>query len=175
MSLGLLPESHMSSAVISKCGRYRYQLMRGWGKVYPPLIWVMLNPSTADSKADDNTIRVITRFSRGWGYGSLMVVNLFALRATSPKDLIKHPDPVGPENDDYISKTLQTGFDVVLAWGANTFARPRVAELIPKLKEWTDKPLMCLRVTKDGSPGHPLYVPGNIKPILFPTVAMMIR
>src|SRR5687767_7200334 len=74
-------------AVISDDQRYRYQLVRGWSGE-PPIVWVMLNPSTADGTQDDHTIRKIVQFSRNWGYGSLTVVNLFALRATKPTALV---------------------------------------------------------------------------------------
>jgi hypothetical protein len=96
------------SAVISPCGRYRYRLDRRWADG-PSIAWIMLNPSTADSNTDDPTIRRIRAFSQAWGFGALTVVNLYAWRATDPRDLWQAPGPVGPENDAYLVEACTRG------------------------------------------------------------------
>lgn len=90
-----------TTAGISECGTYRYWLCREWSPGLDSLVWLMLNPSTADATQDDPTIRRCMGFARRWGYGGITVVNLYAYRATNPRDLLTAADPVGPENDRY--------------------------------------------------------------------------
>lgn len=147
-------------AKISECGQYRYGLLRRWNDDLP-LTFVMLNPSTADADLDDPTIRRCMGFARRDGYGGIYVFNLYAYRATDPKALLTCADPVGPENDSYLTRHLwaahQQGRPVVAAWGAN--ARPdrvrAVLDLVP------GAPWRCLGVTKAGAPKHPLYIKGD--------------
>lgn len=154
---GVTVEPNGNAAWISGCGRYRYRLGRrwtaGWGK---PAVFVMLNPSIADAYVDDPTIRRCVRFARAWGCDRLIVVNLYALRATDPRELWKVEDPVGPENDAHLEDAAYTArrYDgpLVAAWGAN--ARPdRVAEVlqIPGMER-----LKSLGMTLAGAPKHPL-------------------
>jgi hypothetical protein len=146
------------AAIISDCGRFRYSLGRQWDLKRPGITWVMLNPSTADGETDDATIRKCVEFSRRWGFGCLNVVNLFALRATNPRLLLTAADAVGPQNDEAISAVASVGSAIMLAWGTPSYAVARAAEVwqilvrLPIAK-------MCLGVTKNGSPRHPLYVP----------------
>src|SRR5690348_16099160 len=105
-------------AVISDCGRYRYSLSRwGWDERSGRCVFIMLNPSTADASVDDPTIRRCINFAQGWGYGMLEVVNLFAWRATFPKELALAPDPVGPHNGEYLTRAITIGDITVCAWG----------------------------------------------------------
>lgn len=156
-----------SSATISDCGAYRYVLRRlfdaGPDEMNRKLlVWIMLNPSTADAENDDPTIRRCMSFAADWGYDGIVVVNLFAFRATYPNDLHNQDDPVGPENDDAIA-TECAGRDVIAAWGVMGTFRDREAKVMALLNEWKIKP-MCLGVTKYGRPRHPLYVAGVTKP-----------
>lgn len=156
------------SAILDETRTYRYRLVRpktcAWP--IPPTLWVMLNPSTADEVRNDPTIRKCRGFQAVWAAGergaACEVVNLFALRATDPAELPKHPDPVGPDNDSHIAgaalDVLSGGGKVVFAWGANRFARERAAIVTASLAE-LGQPVYCLGTTKDGSPRHPLYVP----------------
>ena len=93
-------------AIISKCGKYRYSLVREWNKNKGKVLFIMLNPSTADDKEDDNTIIRCINFAKDWGYGGLMVGNHFAYRTTYPKELFKTKEPEGKENLKYIKQMI---------------------------------------------------------------------
>jgi hypothetical protein len=122
----------------------------------------MLNPSTADETHDDPTIKRCIDFSRRWGYGSLEVVNLFALRATCPQYLRSSSDPIGPKNDDHIRAAAKRADAVVAAWGVHGgfLSRDRaVTDLLHSRR------LVALGFTLAGQPRHPLYVPASARPI----------
>lgn len=146
-------------AVISADEQYRYELTRNWGSdISPYVLWVMLNPSTADASVDDPTIRRCHGFTFAWGFSKFVVVNLFALRSPDPKALLKATDPVGPTNDQHISRAAKAAALIVCAWGAHPMARSRGLLVQNRL------PFpMCLGKTKDGYPKHPLYVPAETK------------
>ena len=156
----LFPESQMKrTAYLSKDGRYRYSLGRSWDPGNRVAAWVMLNPSTADAKKDDHTIRRCIAFSRGFGFGSLVVVNLFAYRATDPTMLLSADDPVGPGNDSYVQLELEGADMVIAAWGTvDDKLRQRGNWTIEKVIEHRGK-VKCLGKTKAGAPRHPLYLP----------------
>ena len=159
-------------------GAYRYTLRRDWS--LPELaftdacateracVFVMLNPSTADASHDDPTVRRCIGFARGWGCTSLTVLNLFALRATDPAALRRHPDPCGPRNDWYICDAISRESTplIVLAWGAHPMARRRTATVLPLLDGHA---CFVLGRTRDGWPRHPLYVPRNVQLEAVPT------
>lgn len=151
-----------SSAVLDDSGRYRYSLTRRWGTGVA-VLWVMLNPSTADHETDDATIRRVVGFTRGWGYDAAHVVNLFGYRAHNPRRLLEQADPVGPHNDEWIAAEALEADLFVAAWGAHKIAQPRVPQVVALL----DRELHCLGTTGDGSPRHPLYVRGGTEPILW--------
>lgn len=144
------------AASFSRDGRYRYSLRRAWGEG-PIAAWVLLNPSTADAKRDDPTIRRCIDFSRRWGFGALEVVNLFALRATEPSVLRRARDPVGPRNDRAISRAMERADAVVAAWGAHGAWGERASEVRRLLPAGT----LALGVTARGEPAHPLYLPAQ--------------
>jgi hypothetical protein len=150
----------------SHCGQYRYRLWRIWDRDMPRICFIMLNPSTADGAEDDPTIRKCVGFARRWGYGSLVVVNLYAYRSTDPKGLRGVYDAVGPGNRTSVDIALAQSETVVCAWGAtkgedHDIARYRMIDAINA----HGKNPMCLGVTKDGSPRHPLYV-RNDQPLM---------
>lgn len=154
-----------STARLSDCGTYRYELGRRWADG-PIVTWVMLNPSTADATQDDRTIGRCIEFSKAWGFGGLVVVNLFAFRATEPAALKAADDPVGPENDAAISSAVEQAPLVVAAWGVHgglVGRDRRVTELIEESGE-----VVCLGTTKDGYPCHPLYLKGDTERIPWP-------
>lgn len=145
-------------AIISPDGLYRYKLSRAWGSG-PRLLWIMLNPSTADAHVDDPTIRKCVGFADRWGYRGIEVVNLFAWRATDPRKLIGPEDAVGPDNDATIRAVAWEAPAIVCAWGRipNAPLRPR-AELVAKLVRFENpgKTIRCLGRTAGGFPRHPL-------------------
>lgn len=155
-------EDHSRGAVID--GPYRYTLWRMWTfKPEPALCaWVMLNPSTADAYHNDPTIRRCIAYARAWGYDGIVVRNLFALRATQPADLLAVHDPVGPDNDAWLSR-WDSVRRVVVAWGTGRYPNLRgrwahVAALLEPLGP------VCLRIARDGQPVHPLYQPSGLVP-----------
>lgn len=154
-----------SSAIISPCERYRYHLVRTWDAAKPPMIFVMLNPSTADHMQDDPTIRKCIGFARKYNCGAVEVFNLFAYRATKPADLKAAGWDVGPRNDSIILTRLHAikqrwgNIAVVLAWGANARGRPqRAIEMVYKLQD-NGYRLQCLKLLDDNTPAHPLMLP----------------
>lgn len=152
-------------ATISRCGLYRYGLGRAWNPFGHGVCYVMLNPSTADATLDDPTIRRCIGFARTLGFGWLSVVNLFALRATNPDELKRHPDPVGPDNDEAILREADAATTIVCAWGAHPIGRLRAAKVRELLEP---RPLRALGVTKYGHPRHPLYLKGDSTLIRWP-------
>jgi len=151
------------TAVISDDGLYRYRLERRWAPGGFTVTWVMLNPSTADAYTDDPTLRRITGFSRRMGFSRLIVVNLYAYRATEPSDLWRAADPIGPDNDEHLRETL-TGHEVVVAWGAH--ARPdRIARFLQIHRKAPGAGrLHALALTGAGQPRHPLYLRADLTP-----------
>lgn len=141
------------SAILSKCGRYRYLLSRRW-KPGKTVLFVMLNPSTADGLTDDPTVRKCVGFADRLGHGAVLVVNLFAYRATDPADLAKAGWDVGVETDDYIRMALSAADLVIFAWGAHAkLQQRRIAEIRVLVRE-----AMALGFSADGSPRHPLML-----------------
>lgn len=147
------------SAVLSPCGTYRYRLDRVWDQDAAPMVWVMLNPSTADHAEDDATIRRCTSFARAAGHGGFTVVNLFALRATDPAHLREHADPVGPLNEAALVDATDDAVRVAAAWGdVSRPERARQAAAVTDLLHRHAHALECLGLTVKGHPRHPLYV-----------------
>lgn len=153
------------TAVLSHCGKYRYRLGRRWaeGKT---LLYVMLNPSTADADTDDATIRRCVKFAQAHDYAALEVVNLYAYRATDPRDLKRAGYPVGPENDRHIAEAVWSTSAVCLAWGSNVAGLERPQIVLPMLRK-LGAHLHCLRITRSGYPQHPLMLPSSCRLIPF--------
>lgn len=152
-----------SSATISPCGRYRYDLVRKWG-TGPHVLFVCLNPSTADGTQDDPTIRKCRGYAQRWGYDGLVMCNLFAYRATDPAELHHVDDPVGPDNDRYLAMHIAAAKTVILAWGTEGNLRQR-AEKFLQFFPGSRASMQCLRITSRGFPNHPLYLPDRLTPI----------
>lgn len=153
------------AAVISGCGRYRYELRRVWDPDGPLLEFVMLNPSTADASVDDPTIRRCIGFAKAWGYGGIVVHNLYALRATNPEVLLNYSgDAYGPQNDDFLGRNVADC--TIVAWGAHAATlAPKAVARIRILAQLCRPRLFCLGANANGSPKHPLYVPADRTPV----------
>ena len=154
------------SADISECGRYRWWLRRDWSGMFDEVrvvTFIMLNPSTADHRQDDPTIRRCIGFAKAWGFNALSVRNLFPWRATDPRELFKAEAPVGGSRGDAELLAAMASDMIVCAWGGKVpFGRDRDAlDLLSGCK------LFCLGKTKGGHPRHPLYVRGDAQPTLF--------
>lgn len=154
-------------AVISPDGLYRYRLWRAWRPELPRLVFIMLNPSTADAEVDDPTIRRCMGFAkREGGFGGIEVINLYALRATKPAHLLDHPDPNGPTNVAYWHAMLggKRPEQVVAAWGAHVHGLDQRGVFSWAMSSSAGMPRngwRCLGVTKAGHPRHPLYLPAE--------------
>jgi hypothetical protein len=147
----------IKTAVISPCGQFRYRLGRRWADG-PELVFVMLNPSTADAERDDPTIRRCIAFAKAHGYSAIEVVNLFAYRATDPSDLRAAGCPVGPENDRHIDEAMPELPGVVcVAWGDRARGLARPGEVLRIIERALAIPC-SLAVTKHGMPAHPLML-----------------
>jgi len=155
-------------AVISACGRYRYKLTRSWAPEPRYLMWVMLNPSTADASKDDPTIRRCVGFAKALGYTGIVVGNLYALRATDPK-VLRHPpggiDAVGPENDAWLCRMAQSVDMIICAWGQRGPDRTRVQDVLGVMPSHK---LHTMGFTKSGEPRHPLMLPSATRPAYWP-------
>ena len=142
-------------AVFSKSRHYRYSLWRTWDKDKPKILFICLNPSTADEAHNDPTVWRCVNFARDMGYGGVVVCNIFALRATHPGELYKAEDPVGAGNDVMIkASAIRCDRVVVYAWGNHGRLMDRGSEVVDMLG-----PAKCFGVNKTGEPKHPLYQP----------------
>lgn len=155
-------------ALFSEDRFYRYRLWRRWKPEEPALVYVMLNPSTADEIDPDATVTRCMERARRIGYGGIEVVNIFALRSTDPAVLQSHQDPVGPENDQHIIAVCETamlyGGQIILAWGKHGALLGRGAVVRAMLDDRQIN-TYAIALNRDGSPKHPLYLPLDWQPI----------
>lgn len=153
--------------------RYRYALWRVWDAGRDLCNFLMLNPSTADVTSDDPTVARCTRRARSWGYGGLIVTNLFAFRATDPAGLRSAPDPVGPEGDAAIVAAARIAVLVVCAWGNHGAYRSRAAAVRSLLDGLGVTPYY-LALTRRGEPAHPLYLGYGLAPVPMTSVSSRV-
>lgn len=148
-----------TNAILSPDRKYRYCLTREWDSSKPNLVYILLNPSTADETINDPTISRCIDIAKYNGFGSIKVMNLFAYRATQPPDMKCQCDPVGPENDKYLLEETKDSI-ILLAWGNHGNFMNRSAAVVTLLQ---DKELFCLAKNKSGEPKHPLYIKTETK------------
>ena len=149
-------------ANISKDKIYRYTLSRTWDSTKPTVLFIGLNPSIADENIDDPTVTRCINFAKDWGYGTLLMANLFAFRSTYPKEIYLIDDPIGKDNDHYLLECVKQSDLIIACWGNNGTYMDRekiIKELVPNL--------YCLQKNKNGTPHHPLRLPRDINPIPF--------
>lgn len=154
-----------SGADFSTCEKYRYRLWRRW-EDGPSVAFVMLNPSTADADRNDPTIERCHRRAVSMGFGALEVVNIFAYRATDPKDLKKARKPVGPQNDQILLDCVRRVDMTICAWGSHGDFQDRGNTIRQLLKDNNLK-AHILALTNKGHPRHPLYIPYSTAPTLW--------
>ena len=154
----------LNACVFSDCRKYRYTLDHDEGDLFSAskgyAAWIGLNPSIADERQLDPTLRRILGFTKQLGLQRFVMLNLFALVSTDPEVMLKHADPIGALNDHHIVKTCEGAAAVVCCWGSHGTHLGR-AESISNLVAPFN--LNCLGVTGDGQPHHPLYLPGNAR------------
>lgn len=155
-----------SLAVFSDDERYRYYLSREWG---PPgeevkrLNFLMLNPSTADERKNDPTVERCQRRAKNLGYDGIVVTNLFAFRATDPKTMKAADDPIGPDNDGWITNAFIVSEKTICAWGSHGSFRNRSADVRRMLSLFGE--VFALALTAAGEPRHPLYLSYELSPV----------
>ncbi len=161
-----------SNAVFSPSRKYRYRLNRTINKSRKEIIFIGLNPSTADEEDNDSTLIRVLNFSKSWGYGSLVVINLFARISTSPKLLKSSSNPIGPFNNFELKTNIkgwsQNEFcDLWLGWGVNGSFMKRDRNILKEIKKYSENRMesfpkaqmpIALGLTKGGHPRHPLYM-----------------
>ncbi len=153
-----------STAVYSDCEHYRYSLTREWDAGGKRVLFVMLNPSTATEVQNDPTVERCERRARHLGFGAFRVTNIFAWRATDPRDMTRATDPIGPENDTTLCEGAAWADQIIAAWGTHGAHLER-GPIVAKLLRGLDIPLYHLGLSKHGHPKHPLYLPYAQKPV----------
>lgn len=160
-----------SGAIFSDCRKYRYVLWRRWNSVslfgddpMNHIMFIGLNPSTANENDDDPTIRRVIRFAKDWGYNGVYMLNLFAIVSADPKVLQTPGLDLQMNNQHWIDRMYQLSADVLFAWGTFKEAKTRAKEIISMFPY-----AICLGKNADGSPKHPLYIAANTVPNKFLT------
>jgi hypothetical protein len=152
-----------AGAKFSACRRWRYLLWRCWDESRPAANFLMLNPSTADELKLDPSCTRARNYAERWGYGALVVTNIFGWRSTDPSALKEVKDPVGRGNDAAIVKAAQGAKLVVCAWGNHGAHMNRAQSVLDLLRKNSIR-VHALRVNGAGHPAHPLYLPASLKP-----------
>lgn len=146
------------SAVFDHTKKYRYLLKRWWGEKSNRVVFILLNPSTADETQDDPTIRRCMGFASYWGYTSADILNIFALRSTDPAALYSTNSPIGASNDAWIDSMTMDAKLVVAAWGNHGLHLQRGSTVRFMIRE---RRLACFGLTRTKEPKHPLYLSGR--------------
>ena len=155
-----------STALYSDCETYRYSLTRVWDPEGQKVMFVMLNPSKATEVQNDPTIERCERRARALGFGGFQATNIFAYRATDPRDMRAAPDPEGPENMSVLLAGMDWADMVICAWGTHGAHRNQGPDVAARLRA-TGRPLHHLGLSKAGHPKHPLYISYAQKPLLW--------
>lgn len=166
-----------AGALLSDCGRYRYRLWRDlpvlpFAKDLGRILFLMVNPSTADARKSDRTTDKCIALATLWGFSHLDLANLFAWRSRRVEDLLTVADPVGERTDIELKIAVREARRVVLAWGTHKPVRALIEARVPTVVEILrtverelardgDPPIEIghLGTCEDGSPKHPLFLP----------------
>lgn len=155
----------LKDAILSDDRKYRYALSRIWDVTKGKVMFIMLNPSKADETEDDPTIRRCIGFAKSWGYGGIVVCNLFAYRSTDPKGLLKADNPFGDKNIFITRKLVDEVSIVVCAWGNSHIIKKFKGFSPSSHLEFCRDKMYHLGFTKQGWPTHPLFLRSELKPI----------
>lgn len=148
----------VAGAKFDESGTHRYQLWRIWNSSKPLVLFIMLNPSTADASKNDPTVRRLIRFAMDHGYGGFYVGNLFSYISPYPTDLL-HLNPLDYQcsaNDKILADMAEKTKDVVFAWGNNAaigWFKDRNDAIVKKFPN-----ALCFELSSIGMPKHPLYL-----------------
>lgn len=156
-----------SCAVLSECQNYRYLLTRIWDTSKPLVMFIMLNPSIADGLDNDPTIRRCINFAKSWGFGGILVCNLFGLRSTQPQKILEVNDPEGVYNSRIMFITQLMTKMVICAWGNEKIIKRKFGKV--DASDWITIPYekqYHLKVSKTNIPSHPLYLKSDLLPKL---------
>ena len=148
-----------SGAELDLHRKYRYALWRIWDRSKPWVLFIGLNPSTADERCNDRTLDKCIHYASVWGYGGVYMANLFAYRATDPDKMKKCRSPIGPENDEWLIKLHRDAGMVVAAWGNDGAFKNRAEKVCSFLGD-----MHCIKINHTGEPAHPLYQLKSAKP-----------
>jgi hypothetical protein len=155
-------------AFFSADGVYRYGLeivcQRPLG--LPTGLFIMMNPSTADETHNDPTVAKIMRYAWGWGWGTLLVGNTFAYRATDQRRLLQVSDPIGQLNDHWLEQMALRADCVIMAYGQPKSVKLRArGPAVAAMLRAKGHRLHVLELANDGTPKHPLFLRGDLKPV----------
>lgn len=150
-----------TGADFSEDRKYRYKLWRTWDESKPKVMFIGLNPSTANETDPDPTVTRCINFAKSWGFGGMFMMNLFAYVSTDPKKLVTSGEDIYVNRHKLIETALESDL-TVFCWGCFKQAAERAKDIIELFPRGH-----CIRRTKSGNPEHPLYLPGNLKPIKF--------
>lgn len=154
------------NVVLSPDGRYRYRLSLSWSEA-PRASWMLLNPSMTEPAEQDPTIQKCMEFTRQWGFGGIEVVSLYALRVDAPPQLLKDPDPIGPDYVKHLISAIKRSEVLIAAWGSENFLHrsavlkkrpPHVLKSI-RFMIGVGIPFDCLGASRSGNPYSPLTLP----------------
>ncbi|MFN6352757.1 MAG: DUF1643 domain-containing protein [Cyanobacteriota bacterium] len=168
---------HGGAAHFSPCGRYRWWLLRPWCPDRSAIVFLGLNPSTANGNRDDPTLRRLRGLAARWGHGRLLVLNLFSRVGSDPAQLRRCPQPVGEHTDAWLATAL--GWlqaqpqhapgpppRVWVGWGHQGGLHGRHRVMLDVLRCWGGE-VVCVGVTREGYPRHPLYCRASQPPLPF--------
>ncbi len=156
----------MNQCIFSAERAYRYVLRRQCSDAVAEtprrIAWIGLNPSTADEVTLDQTLATVCRYSKKWGFSEVIMLNLFAFRATDPRNLKRAEDPIGPDNDRHLLTEVSAAERVIACWGDHGRFSGRDEEVSDLLRA-DGVAFECLQRNKSGTPRHPLYLKAGIK------------
>lgn len=151
-------------ADLSADGAHRLVLGRRWSDELPVVAFIGLNPSTADATEDDPTVRRCAGFARAWGYGGVLIANLFTFRAADPRVLAACQTPLTFGADNALRDVGEAADLVIEAWGAHAMASASGRDRHVRALLAGRAPRAVLGLTQDGAPRHPLYAPAGTVP-----------